>query len=80
MKLRFKRSLGESAFGSVDVFRADGDLSTYKVVEDPIRGDSYYILEVYKYDESFRAFPEGKTYRGLSKGEAMDLAQELEND
>tara|TARA_B100000085_G_C18380353_1_gene446120 strand:- start:237 stop:476 length:240 start_codon:yes stop_codon:yes gene_type:complete len=79
MKLRFKRSLGESAFGSVDVFRADGDLSTYKVVEDTfVDGD--YILEVYKYTESFRAFPEGKTFRGLTKGEAMDLAQKLEND
>ena len=79
MKLKFKRSLGESAFGSVDVFRADGDLSTYKVVEDTfVDGD--YTLEVYRYDEAFRAFPDGKVFRGLSKGEAMDLAQELEND
>ena len=75
MKLRFKRDFEESIFGDVSVWVATGDKAVYKVQEQFL-GD--YALIVTPFDEAFKMLPDSKVYDAESKGEAMDLAEAME--
>ena len=75
MKLRFKREFQESIFGDVSVWVASGEKNLYKVQEN-VLGD--YVLIVTPFDEAFKLLPDSDVYAADSKGEAMDLAENME--